>query len=179
LLLSTLRPAFDRYFARRITRDAAEDLTQAALIRIAQEVEGLDPARVGQHVTTIARTLLQTEYLRQARAIRQSAPAKLGEVVASPFDIARQTEYEELVHAVLRASADSLPPELGTVVLGLLRDRSLSEIATDVGTDPFTIRMRLLRARTLLRRELWAYIDRGVRAGALVTMSMLGLQGAG
>jgi RNA polymerase sigma factor (sigma-70 family) len=172
-LLTTLRPPFDLFFARRITRDTAEDLTQAALIRIAGDVEHMDPERVGHHVNTLARTLLHTEYLREERALRRCAPITLGRRMTSPCDIERQTEYEDLVHALHRASASTLPPELGAVVLGLLRDQSLSEIAAELGVDPVTIRMRLLRARALLRRELWAYTDRGIRTGAPVTAPTL------
>jgi len=175
-LLAALRPALDAFFARRIPGDAADDLTQAALIRIARDVGRLDPMGVGHHVTTVARTLLNAESLRQVRATRLFAPATHGEAVESPLDIERETEYEELVRAIRRASASKLPPELRAVVLGLLSDLSVSEIAADLRVDPFAIRMRLLRARALLRRELWAYIDRGMRAGTLLTFSMLGLQ---
>ena len=45
-LLSAIRPAFARFFARRLSRDAAEDLTQAALIRTSQLVGRMQPERV-------------------------------------------------------------------------------------------------------------------------------------
>ena len=63
------------------------------------------------------------------------------------------------MRAVYRASAATLPPELHAVVLGLLADRSLAEIVQELDVDLTRVRLRLLRARALLRRELWAYVD--------------------
>jgi RNA polymerase sigma factor (sigma-70 family) len=160
-LLAALRPSFTRFFGRRVPADAAEDLTQAALIRVALELGERDAERIGHLVTTIAHTLLHTEYLRRARAQRRSAPAALGEVVKSPLDIAQQVEYDDLVRAVHGACATILAPELRLVVMGMLRDLNPAEIAAELGVAHDTIRRRLLRARAILRRELGGYVEGG------------------
>lgn len=163
-LLAALRPWLVAFFARRIAKDTAEDLAQAALIRITRALRQIDPERADRYVSTVARNLLRTEYQRRARDRSRSAPAELGEAVESPVSLDRQTEHEELIRAVHRASVATLPPELREIVLGLLRGLSPSEIAAELGINPVTIRTRLLRARALLRRELWPYLDRGARA---------------
>jgi RNA polymerase sigma factor (sigma-70 family) len=160
-LLAALRPAFVTVFARRTASDAAEDLSQAALIRIAQELWTIDPERVGRYVTMVVRTLVQTECQRLERATRRAAPTELARAVHSPFDIQHEIEYEELVSAVRRACEESLPPELAEVVLGMLGGFSPEEIAATVGSSPVRIRIWLRRARMLLRRELGPYIDGG------------------
>jgi hypothetical protein len=48
-----------------------------------------------------------------------------------------------------------LPPPLRVVVLGLLDGQTPAEIAASLHLSPVTIRTRLLRARVLLRHELW------------------------
>jgi hypothetical protein len=48
-----------------------------------------------------------------------------------------------------------LPPPLRLVVLGLLEGQTPAEIAASLHLSPVTIRTRLLRARILLRHELW------------------------
>jgi RNA polymerase sigma factor (sigma-70 family) len=160
-LLAALRPAFVAVFARRTAHDAAEDLSQAALIRVVRELAEIDPDRAGRYVSLVVRTFAQAEGQRLARALRQTAPGKLARKVASPFDIQHEIEYEELVDAVRRVSADRLPPELAAVVLGVLGGFSPEEIAASIGSKPVTIRSSLRRARMMLRRELASYIDEG------------------
>jgi RNA polymerase sigma factor (sigma-70 family) len=161
-LLVALRPSFERFFGRRVPPDAAEDLTQAALIRVAQELGERDAERVGHLVSTIAHTVLHTEYVRRARAHRRTAPAALGEVVRSPLDIEQQVEYNDLLRAVHDACSTILPPDLGEVVVGLLHDRNPAEISAELGVDQEVIRQRLQRARMILRRELRRYVEGGV-----------------
>jgi RNA polymerase sigma factor (sigma-70 family) len=159
-LLSALRPAFVGFFARRMTHDAAEDLTQAALIRAVQLLGHMRAERVTQHMRTIARALLRDEHVRLERERERHAPVGLGERVEWPVDLERRAEYEELVGAVHRATRLALPSELQTIVLQLLGGRTPAEIATELGIDLPTVRLLLLRARVILRRELRSYVDR-------------------
>jgi RNA polymerase sigma factor (sigma-70 family) len=159
-LLSALRPAFIGFFARRMALDAAEDLTQAALIRAAQGLGQMRAERIMQHMSTIARTLLRDEHLRLERERERHAPASLGEQVEWPVDLARRAEYDELVLAVGRTSVLALPSELQPIVLRLLGGRTMAEIALELGSDLVTVRLLLLRARVILRRELRSYVDR-------------------
>lgn len=155
-LLERLRPSLVVFFTRRLPSDPAEDLTQAALWRIQNAVPRIDPERAGLYVVTIARNLLRTEYRRRARDSRRAVPLEGAETVAIPPTT--RPEYEELVRAIHRASLAKLTPPLQEIVFGLLRGRSPAEIAADLHISPITVRTRLMRVRTVLRRELAAYL---------------------
>lgn len=71
----------------------------------------------------------------------------------------RHLEYQELVRAVKQIAESDLPPKMQEVVLGLLRDETTAEIATRLGISPSTVRMHIMRARAVLRRELRPYLE--------------------
>lgn len=160
-LLSTLRPALVSFFARRLSHDAAEDLTQAALLRITRALPSIEPDRADRFIVTVACNLLRTAYSQRARDHRRWAPEESAEGIELGTTTAadRHAEYEELARAVHRVCAAELPPKLQEIVLGLLRGETPTEIATRLQLNPVTVRTRLLRARAILRRELEAYID--------------------
>ncbi len=153
-LLARLRSSFVDFFARRIPADAAEDLAQAALIRVARALRRIDPQRAPDFVATVALNRLRSERERRAREERRLVPLELADSVESPVTAADEVEYSDLAGAVHRASRTALPPELGEIVLGVLRGLSTSEIAAQQAVQPVTIRTRLQRARALLRPEL-------------------------
>ena len=153
-LLATLRPSLLAFFARRLPLASAEDLAQAALVRITRALPRITPDRADRYVMTVARNLLRTAYRSRARDSRRAAPVEFAEIVASSESIDSRVEYRELALAVHRASMEVLPPPLREVVLGLLRGQTPMEIAARLHVSPVTIRTRLLRARILLRREL-------------------------
>lgn len=163
-LLAAVRPAFALFFAQRLPHDVAEDLTQVALIRAAQLVGRVRADRFGQHMSTIARGLLHDERERQARERRQAARAMLVAIVESPVDVEAQSELEDLMRVIESASARLLSPELQTVVMGVLRGRTLAEIAADTQLEMMTIKRRLARVRAILRRELGVGVWRGGQA---------------
>ena len=72
-----------------------------------------------------------------------------------------QAEYEEMVLAVHRAVLTKLPPPLRDIMNGVLEDRSQSQIAEQLQVNPVTLRTRLIRARSILRRELARYVSCG------------------
>ena len=156
-LLSAIRPAFARFFARRLSRDAAEDLTQAALIRTAQLVGRMQPERVRQHMTTIARTLLSAEGERQRREEQEWEAMELAERVEWPVDLALRAEHEELVRALWRTATLALPSQLQPLVSAMLGERTILEVAAETGLDAATVRRELSRIRLILRRELRRY----------------------
>ena len=151
-LLAAIRPSFALFFARRLARDVAEDLTQVALIRTSELVGAMQAERLVQHMSTIARDLLREERDRFRRECR--VPTMHAEIMESAVDLERQAELDDMVRVVSAASARLLTPELQTIVMGVLCDRTLAEIAADTGMDLITIRMRLSRVRAILRREL-------------------------
>jgi RNA polymerase sigma-70 factor (ECF subfamily) len=173
-LLTVLRPVFVACVGRRLAPDVAEDLAQSALLRTVRALPTIDPQRARRYLITIARNLLRTEFRRRARDSRRSADAALADTVASPPRYPR-AEYEELVRAVERASANTLSPDLRGIVLGLLRGLTPSEIASELGLKPVTVRTRLLRARALLRQELAPYLESGLRTGGLIVAALIGV----
>ena len=157
-LLEGLRPSFLTYFSRRLSLDAAEDLTQIALLRIARAIDRIDPQRANNYVTTVLRNLLRTARSRQLRDERRHSA--VDDLLADnrQADANARAEYQELARAVHRVSVTTLPEPLAEIVLGLLRGETPAEIAKRQGVSPITIRTRLLRARAILRRELQAQV---------------------
>jgi len=156
-LLAAVRPTLARWFGRHLARDAAEDLTQTALIRMTEALGQMRAERVAQHLSTIARSLLLEERLQRAREARRAAFAPLGETIEWPVDLALAAERDELLRAVGRACAAALPPDLQAVMPVMLGERTVSEVAADTGLDAVGVRLRLARARAILRRELAGY----------------------
>lgn len=156
-LLTAVRPAFARFFSRRLSRDAAEDVTQAALIEMAHLVGRMQPERVRQHMSTIAHTLLATEGERRRREKRESQKIELAERVEWPVDLALRAEHDELVRAVGRAAMLALPVDLQPLVPAMLGERTVVEVAAETGLDAATIRRELSRIRLILQRELRRY----------------------
>ena len=70
-LLTALRPPLFAFFCYRLPQDAAEDLAQIALIRIARAIPRIDPVRADRYVTTVARNLLRSAFRRHADAGRR------------------------------------------------------------------------------------------------------------
>lgn len=157
-LLSALRPPLVGFFARRLTDDAAEDLAQAALLRIARALPSIDPDRADRFIVTIACNLIRTAYSRRAREQGRWAPEEFADTVhATAAD--RHAEYEELAREVHRICAAELPPGLQEVMLGILRGETPIEIAERLELNPVTVRTRLMRARAIMRRELRPFLD--------------------
>jgi RNA polymerase sigma factor (sigma-70 family) len=145
-LLAELRPALVSYYTRRIAGDLAEDLAQAALLRVHSALPGIEPERADRFIATIARNVLRSGYAQRGRTLRRWAPEQ-------------QLEYKELVRAVKQLAEADLPPKMQQVVLGLLRDETPAEIATRLGISQATVRMHVMRARAVLRRELRPYLE--------------------
>lgn len=162
--LTVLRPSLLAYFAYRLPQDAAEDLTQLALIRITRALPRIDVARADRYVRTAARNLLRSAYRRQARDGRRYAADAFVDDAESRMALDLDVEYQELAQAIRQAATTSLPPPLARIVLGLLAGETTVEIAAKQDVSPITIRTRLLRARACLRRELRVYLEPPVSA---------------
>lgn len=158
-LLVTLRPSLVSFFARRISHDDAEDLTQVALIRITRALPSIEADRADRFIVTIAGNLLRTAYSERAREQRRWAPEEFAEATEASTTADCNAEYQELSHAIHRVCDAALPPALQQIVLALLRGETPVEIAARLQLNPVTVRTRLLRARTVLRRELQPYLD--------------------
>src|SRR5438309_7786292 len=77
-----------------------------------------------------------------------------------------QAEYEELVLAVHRAVLTKLPRPLQDIMSRVLEDESQVQIADELQVNEVTVRTRLRRARSILRRELARYLCCDRRPGA-------------
>jgi RNA polymerase sigma factor (sigma-70 family) len=158
-LLAALRPPLLTFFANRVEPDAAEDLAQCALVRIAGALRRIDPERADAYVSTVARNLLRTAYRRRLIDRRRHAEVELDTIPEWRESSEVRQEYEELVRSVHRIAELELPAPLAEIVRGLLRGETPSEISQRQAVSPVTIRTRLLRARAILRRELRGHLD--------------------
>jgi RNA polymerase sigma-70 factor (ECF subfamily) len=160
-LLSALRPPLVGFFARRLSDDEAEDLAQAALLRITRALPSIEPYRADRFIVTIACNLVRTAYARRARDQRRWAPEELADTADRTTAADRHAEFEELAREVHRICAAEMSPKLQEVMLGLLRGETPEETAERLKLNPVTVRTRLVRARAILRRELRPYIEAG------------------
>lgn len=158
-LLAVLRPALLSYFARSMSRDVAEDLTQTALVRIHRALPQIEAERADAFIWTVTRNLRRNAEAMRARETRRRAPEHLAHAVGVSPAADRDTEYEELTKAVHRVALAKLSPGGRDVVLGLLRGESRAEITARLGISSETLRIRLMRARAVLRGELAGYLD--------------------
>ncbi|NUQ21155.1 MAG: sigma-70 family RNA polymerase sigma factor [Gemmatimonadaceae bacterium] len=135
-VLAAVRPWMVSYFARRSSPALAEDLAQLALIRIARSLPRIEPETADRYLMTVVRNLLRTHYRTRARDRDRTLPIELAEDVEAPATIERELDEAELARIV-----------------------TPSEMAARAHLNPITVRTRLHRARTVLRRELWIRVD--------------------
>src|SRR5262245_54975565 len=162
-LLAAVRPALHAFFRHRTDADAAEDLTQVSLVRIAGAVARIDPERADSYLSAVARNLLRTSYRVRARDRGRTAIlTDATEVPAHEVSDGR-AEYADLAHAVHRSCLAIEPLALREIALGVLRGDSTTELANEFDISPITVRTRLMRVRAALRNQLAAYLDVGRR----------------
>ncbi len=159
VLLAAMRPLLFAYFARHVEDAAADDLSQRALLILAREYRRIVPESAGQWVVTIARNVVRDEHRRSARAAGRHAPAHEANAVATPDTVVGGVEYDELARAVIGAAHVACSASLRAVVLGVVRGLDVSEIARQEGVSQSAVRVRLARARVVLRRELHRFRD--------------------
>jgi RNA polymerase sigma factor (sigma-70 family) len=158
-LLAAIRPALHAFFRRRTDADAAEDLTQLSLLRIAGAVPRIDPERADSYLTTVARNLLRTSYQVRARELGRTVALTDAIEVAIEKPADQGAEYADLARAVHRACLAIEQPGLREIALGVARGRSAAELANQFDISPITVRTRLLKVRAVLRHQLAAYLD--------------------
>jgi RNA polymerase sigma factor (sigma-70 family) len=126
------------------TREDTEDVTQEALLQAYLGLDRLrDPQRFGSWVAAIAANLAKMRLRERSRP--QPPPALAPVVNGSSLELLDQ----------LRAALAELTREQRRVVLlHDLEGRSTAEIARELDEAPGTVRVRLHRARTLLRSHL-------------------------
>src|SRR5262245_5722315 len=159
VLLTTIRPPLHTFFRKYTDADAAEDLTQLSLLRIAGAVARIDPERADSYLSAVARNLLRTSYRMRARDRRRTSTLTDAIEVADDDVADRGAEYADLAHAVHDACLAIEQPALRDIALGVLRGHSATELANEFDISPITVRTRLMRVRSSLRRQLAPYLD--------------------
>ncbi len=154
VFLGALRPALFAFFARRVDSVAADDLAQQTLLIVAREFRRIRPDDAGRWLVTVARNVVRDEYRRMARAAGRYAPADDAYGLPAPGSPSALAEYRELARAVVAAAHETCTESLRAVVLGLVRGLDVAEMAREQGVSEQAVRVRLTRARALLRREL-------------------------
>ncbi len=165
----TPQHAFDQHhqavysFAYRLTRreDVAEDITQECFLALVRAPQGFDASRGSMKVYlfAIARNL----------ALKQYRDDRVGDPLGDSDDLGGRDPRESLEISTAVAAAVSELPDLQREALILFEYEgvTLEEIAQIVGADTGTVKSRLHRARTRLRRVLAEYRKAGSADAAI------------
>jgi RNA polymerase sigma-70 factor, ECF subfamily len=149
-------------FARYLTRnpDEAEDLVQETYARALRSAGRF---RAGSNMKAWLMAILRNLFLGQRRSSgRAQAGEALATVEAAPEDTYLRGDLElerlrRLVSEEIEAALLSLSEEARTVILLDLEDLTEAEVAQVVGCAVGTVKSRLARARSELRRQLGQY----------------------
>ena len=148
-LLATLRPSFVLFFAPNVGPDAAEDLAQTALLRIARALRVIEPQHIRAFLVTMVWNILRSERRREARHAHLCAA--FAETLEEAADPDPEVEACDLVDAFRRTSLTMLSPKLRDTMLGTLAGLTPSTLAARDGVQASVVRNRLLRARARIR----------------------------
>lgn len=151
-------------------REDAEDTAQEVLVRALPHLAGLDdPQALSAWLYTAARNRCwqgrRRASYRKAVALEDLMPSQtelntllLADRAATPEDQVLMRQDHERLHQVVL----SLPPEYRIVlVLHDMEELDTDLVAQILGLQPGTVRVRLHRARLLVRRELNRLLDPG------------------
>ncbi len=152
--------------AWRLTYDAelARDITQDVFLRAYERLDRYDPSQPFtpwflRVATNLALNAREKARLRKTRSL--DAPAGPGgeRAAPEPADVGAQSVPEQAAsreqRAAVRAAIAALPETYaGVVVLYYLEQLGVKEIAARLGLPEGTVKIRLHRARHLLRAKL-------------------------
>jgi RNA polymerase sigma-70 factor, ECF subfamily len=143
-----------RHFAARLTGDHghAEDIVQETMLRAWRHPErvGGRTGAPGAWLYTVARHLA----IDQHRARRARPAAALGLAVLAGRSAPDQIDAAITQWDLTAALAGLRPRDRDLLTARYLRDRSIDEIAADLGVPAGTIKSRLSAARDALRQRL-------------------------
>lgn len=150
-LLSKTTPDLRR-FARQVCRTGAdaEDAVQHVLVNVSLRIDGLDGI---QRFTSWAFAAIRNECTRAlsiaTRWLRSAPPEP-----EAPVDPQRQAESRELLEVVVEAIRELPAPLREVLVLRELEGVGTAACASQLGLSEANVKVRLHRARTLLRERL-------------------------
>ncbi len=154
-IYDTFQPRILRYLRRLVGEHEAEDLTQEVFAKVSQ---ALNRFRHESHLSTwIYRIATNATFDRKrSRAFQQTVRQQfsnevMAEDMTHPVD--RQLIRKE-VNACIRGFVENLPTDYRlVVVLSELEELSNQEIAGVLGISLATVKIRLHRAKALLKKE--------------------------
>jgi RNA polymerase sigma-70 factor (ECF subfamily) len=157
LVLRYQRPVFallSRMMHGRTGHPSVEDLAQDTFLKVFKALAGFDrhgSARLSTWILTIATNLAIDELRRRRPPTEALAPDHDPPAAASADADAERSRLAE----VLRRAIDDLPPEYrAAFLLREYHEFEYAEIASNLRIDLGTVKSRLSRARTALRRSL-------------------------
>jgi RNA polymerase sigma factor (sigma-70 family) len=150
-------PHIQRYVTRRLGPDAADDIVAETFLLAFRQRDRYDPARADARpwLYGIATNLIgrhrRTE-VRQYRALARTGADPVMEPFTDRVDdrVSASNASRQLAAALARLSAE----HRDTLLLVAWGDLSYDEVATALGVPVGTVRSRLSRARSKLRRTL-------------------------
>lgn len=152
-LFEYFSPRLIAFFARAgLPREAAEEVTQEAMIAVWTKASLYDPANAGvaTWIYTIARNARIDRLRREGRRTRVETEAVDDEepLDASGEDFLLAGERDERI----RLAVEALPPDQAAVVrMSFFADKPHSEIARDLGVPLGTVKSRLRLAMAKIR----------------------------
>ena len=150
-LIARWQPPLWTYVRRLAGQDdAASEIVQDVWIRVIRGIPRMrDASKVGGWLFGIARRTLM-DHLRDQYAGPPHIDAEMDELPAQEVNEEREDDVQELEEALAR-----LPiVEREILTLFYLQELSLAETAATLQIPVGTVKSRLFRARTMLRREM-------------------------
>lgn len=142
------------YFRRRVIHADAEDLTQAALSIISQQLDSFEPVgpqAFRTHVLTVAYNRLRTHWRKEEQRARgREAPVEWTVEPELPSDMIVWFEHFDL----LRAALARVRSTLRRAFESRMRGETARELARREGLKTPSMRGRIRRARIAVEAEL-------------------------
>ncbi|CAN5496746.1 sigma-70 family RNA polymerase sigma factor [soil metagenome] len=148
--------------ALRLTRsrDEAEDLAQEAIVRAYEAYDRFDGNNFKAWMLRIVTNLYINRYRQRQRSPISGSLDEEGayEPVADEAETPDRALFDEEVGAEIETALESLPDDFRmAVVLSDIEGLTYQEIADAVGVPIGTVRSRLARGRSMLRKQLETY----------------------
>lgn len=160
------RPKILRYLSSLVSEGAAPDLTQAVFLKVSASLTGLkDQEALSSWIYRIA-TNVARDYADSSLAKQSSAELLLEETesldeFADPKVKGTENEYiRREMNACIRGIVDQLPGNYRTVlILSDFEELGNAEVAKVLDISVETVKIRLHRARTTLRKAMTCQCD--------------------
>lgn len=151
--------------ALRLTRsrEEAEDLTQEAIVRAYDAYDRFDGSNFKAWLLRIVTNLYINKYRQRQRGPQQSSIDEEGaaEPTATESQLPDRLLFDEAVGAEVEQALAAVPTDFRmAVILSDIEGLSYQEIADATGVPIGTVRSRLARGRSMLRKSLEQFARR-------------------